>query len=111
MNGSPASPGHVRLWELASLVRAKNAGPFTITIDIMFDDADAYERVRRSGVIDAAFVANTYRVPIERVHCTEHPQALALKVSFPRETSSGGVGDTDVFGGQFHGPLVEIEIP
>ena len=34
------------LGDLAKLVRSKNAGPFWLTIDIMFDDADAYRRAR-----------------------------------------------------------------
>ena len=34
--------------DLAVLVRSKNAGPFWLTIDIMFDDADNYRRVRDS---------------------------------------------------------------
>jgi len=29
------------LGDLAKLVRSKNAGPFWLTIDIMFDDAEA----------------------------------------------------------------------
>ena len=37
------------LGELAKLVRSKNAGPFWLTIDIMFDDADAYRRARRGN--------------------------------------------------------------
>ncbi len=32
------------LGDLAKLVRSKNAGPFWLTIDIMFDDAEAYRR-------------------------------------------------------------------
>jgi hypothetical protein len=111
MSGSECDVTPVPLWTLASLVRAKNAGPFTITIDIMFDDAGSYERVRTSGIIAKELIAQLYDVPLDTVHFTEHGAALALKVSFPRTVSSGGVGDTDVFGGQFHGPLVNILIP
>ena len=32
------------LGDLAKLVRSKNAGPFWLTIDIMFDNAAAYRR-------------------------------------------------------------------
>ena len=103
--------GPVPLWELVKLVRAKNAGPFTITIDVMFDDPDAYERVKASGVIGRDMIARLYGVAADEVHFTEHDQALALKVSLPRRIASGGIGDTDVFGGQFHGPLVELEVP
>jgi hypothetical protein len=36
---------------------------------------------------------------------------LALKASIPRPAPSGDPADTDVFGGQQHGPLVDLEIP
>ena len=32
-----------KLHELASLIRSKNAGPFQLTIDIMFDDQATYD--------------------------------------------------------------------
>ena len=37
--------------DLAVLVRSKNAGPFWLTIDIMFDDEGKYRRVRDSAMI------------------------------------------------------------
>ena len=100
-----------KLWELAKLVRAKNAGPFTLTFDILFEDAAAYEAVKRSRAITPATFARLYRVPEEQVQFFEHDTALALKASIPRPVASGDPDDTDVFGGQQHSPLVEIEIP
>ena len=100
-----------QLWELARLVRAKNAGPFTLTFDILFTDRASYEQVKRSGVINRALFARLYRVPEERVLFFEHDRALALKASIPRPVASGDPEDTDVFGGQQHGPLVNLEIP
>ena len=100
-----------KLWELARLVRAKNAGPFTLTFDILFADAETYERVKRSGVITRELFARLYRVPEEQVVFFEHDRALALKASIPRPAASGDLEDTDVFGGQQHGPLVDLEIP
>ena len=40
------------LGDLAKLVRSKNAGPFWLTIDIMFDDADAYRRARDAEIVN-----------------------------------------------------------
>ena len=102
--------GPVQLWEIARLVRAKNAGPFMLTIDIMFDNRMDYERVRDGGKVSARSIAKLYDVALETVQYTEHEAALALKISFPRRHPSGSLLDTDVFGGQFHGPLVEIEV-
>jgi Domain of unknown function (DUF4387) len=100
-----------KLWELAKLVRAKNAGPFTLTFDIVFADRDTYERVKGSGVISRELFARLYGVPVEDVLFFEHDRALALKASIPRPAASGDLDDCDVFGGQQHGPLVDIEIP
>jgi hypothetical protein len=100
-----------KLGEMAKLVRAKNAGPFTLTFDILFADAETYGQVKRSGVISRALFARLYRVPVEQVLFFEHDRALALKASIPRPTASGDVDDTDVFGGQQHGPLVDLDVP
>jgi len=100
-----------KLWELARLVRAKNAGPFTLTFDVLFADAATYERVKRSGVLNAKLFARLYRVPLDEVQFFEHDRALALKASIPRPGASGDLDDSDVFGGQQHGPLVDLDIP
>jgi Domain of unknown function (DUF4387) len=100
-----------KLWELARLVRAKNAGPFTLTFDVLFADTATYERVKRSGVLNAELFARLYRVPLEEVQFFEHDRALALKASIPRPVASGDLDDSDVFGGQQHGPLVDLDIP
>ena len=42
-----------KLGELASLIRSKNAGPFELTFDIMFDNVDSFERVKASGALSA----------------------------------------------------------
>ena len=100
-----------KLWELARLVRSKNAGPFTLTIDIILGDAATYRRVKRSGLINRRLLAGLYGVPEETVLLFEHDRALALKPSFPRPVASGDPDVSDVFGGQQHGPLVDLDVP
>lgn len=99
-----------QLHELARLIRSKNAGPFELTIDVMFDDRAAYDRVRRSGVLDAARIAALYGVPESAVSVFTADVALALKFSLPRPTPSGSLADTDIFGGQFHAPIVRLDV-
>ena len=100
-----------KLWEVARLVRAKNAGSFVLTFDILFADAETYEAVKRSGVINRRLFARMYNVPEQDVLFVEHDRALALKASIPRPVPSGDPADTDIFGGQQHGPLVDLELP
>jgi hypothetical protein len=101
----------MQLHELATLVRSKNAGPFVLTIDIMFDDAAKYRLVRDSGVLTDASIAALYGVRPEEVRVFHYEPATALKISLPRPHPSGSQEDGDVYGGQFHGPLVLLEIP
>jgi hypothetical protein len=99
-----------RLHELASLIRSKNAGPFQLTIDVMFEDRAAYERVLRSGAISHERLAAIYRVPARDVEIIPYEAAYAIKVTMPRPVVSGDPGDGDVMGGQLYAPLVELEI-
>ena len=83
------------LGELAKLVRSKNAGPFWLTIDIMFDDGDAYCRARDAEVINRAAIARLYNRNPADIIVVNHDTALAIKVSFPRPESSGSKHDSD----------------
>ena len=51
----------------------------------------------------------------ERAHdCTvaiSYDAASAIKITIPRPAISGDIDDTDVFGGQQYGPLVDLEVP
>ena len=40
------------LRDIAKVIRSKNSGPFEVTFDVIFDDDDAYARVKRSGAFD-----------------------------------------------------------
>ena len=100
-----------KIWELAKLVRSKNAGPFVLTFDIMFDDAETYRRVKDARVLSRDVVARLYGQREEEVLFFECDNALAIKFSIPRSVFSGDLGDSDVFGGQQYAPLLDIEVP
>ena len=99
------------LAELAKVIRSKNAGPFELTFDVMFDDQAAYELVKRSGVINAQLVARLYNVRHDDVLvCRPYDAALAFKITIRRPVGSGDITDRDVYGCQQHVPLTRIEI-
>lgn len=100
-----------KLKDIAKACKSKNAGPFEITIDVMFDNADMFEAVRKTGVVSAALFARLYGVPVASVQFYEYAPAFAFKASFDRPTPSGAVGDTDVYGAQQHAPLLDVEVP
>jgi Domain of unknown function (DUF4387) len=99
------------LADLARLIRSKNAGPFELTFDIMFEDAATYERVKRSGAVSREAVAARYGLAPERVKFFYCDNALAVKASIPRPVFQGDLADSDGHGGQQYAPLMEIEIP
>jgi Domain of unknown function (DUF4387) len=98
------------LAETAKLIRSKNAGPFWLTFDVMFDDADVYRSVRDQDVLNVDRVASLFGQDPAVVRVFAHDSALAVKVSFPRPSSSGSALDTDVFGGQQYAPLMDLTV-
>jgi hypothetical protein len=101
----------MKLYELAKVVRSKNAGPYHLTFDVMFANEEDFRRFSASGAIDAAWVARSYSVPEADVRIIPYPAANAVKVTIPRHASCGSPEDTDVYGAQQHGPLLELELP
>ena len=102
----------VRLGDLAAFVTSKNAGPFLLTVDVVFSDREAYERVTGMNVITPEEVARLYGIPREQVlKVVFFSPASAIKVTFRRPVASGDLGDTDVYGAQQHVPLMEFEVP
>jgi hypothetical protein len=97
--------------DLAVLVRSKNAGAFWLTIDIMFDDAKKYRRVRDSERVNRAAIARMFRRAPADIIVVNHDAALAIKISFPRPHSSGSKLDSDVYGGQQYAPLLSLAVP
>ena len=104
--------GWVRLYDLASVLRSKNAGPFELTLDIMFADERSYALVKGSGVLTRELLGDLYGVAPEDVyHIVFFDPALAVKITLKRPIDSGGIGDTDVYGAQQHAPLMDLRIP
>ena len=103
--------GTTTIADLAVLVRSKNAGPFWLTIDVMFDDPEKYRRVRDSDIINRAGIARMFRREPGDIIVVNHDAALAIKVSFPRPQSSGSKYDSDVYGGQQYAPLLTLTVP
>ncbi len=100
-----------RIRDFASVCRTKNAGPFDLTIDVVFPTDALFERVRASGVLGPELFARLYHVAPADVLFTPYPAARAFKATLPRLVSAGDIGDTDVYGCQQHAPLLDVEIP
>ena len=99
------------LRDLAKVIRSKNAGPFEITFDVIFDDDAHYERVKRSGALEAAGLARLFGVSGQDVIvCMFFDPARAFKLTLRRNWAQGSVAERDTFGAQQYAPLLDIVI-
>ena len=102
----------MKLFELAHVLRSKNSGPYQVTLDVLFDNREAYERVRGSGKVTKESIAALYHVPVSAItDFAEYDAGMGIKITYLRQVASGTVGDRDVYGAQQHAPLMEIDIP
>lgn len=90
------------------LIRSKDAGPFMLTLDLFFSDADTHRAFRESGALEAPVIAQLYRLDPAEVDVYDMDEISAMKISFPRPIPSGEFGDTDITGGQQYAVLVEF---
>ncbi len=91
-------------------IRSKNAGPFTVTIDLFFPDLETFRRIIDAKVVARERVAELYNLEPDQVRVHEFEPALAIKVSMPRLVPGGAPGDRDVAGGQQYVPVLDLPI-
>lgn len=100
------------LHELAKTIRSKNAGVDRITFDILFDDRDSFELVKRSKVLTRESVSELYDIDPGRItDFVEYDPAFAIKFTILRKRPSGSAGDADIFGAQQYAPLLDVAVP
>ncbi len=100
----------MRLIDIARVIRSKNAGPTTLTLDLMFNDEAGYQRALQSPALQPAAIAQLYGLRANQVELIPYPPAIAIKIVMDRKCVAGNPGDSDVYGAQQHGPLLEIEL-
>ena len=83
-----------RVSEVCRHVRSKNAGPFWITVDLSFRDAESYARHVDAPPLQPAAIARLY----------------VLKISYPRGRPQGGAMERDMHGGQQYVRLLDLEV-
>lgn len=102
----------MKLYDLASTIRSKNAGVDHITFDIICRERKNFERVRDSGVLTKESVARLFGVDEERIASfVVFEPANAIKFTIRRTVPSGCMGETDMFGSQQYAPLFDVEVP
>lgn len=100
----------MKIQDVVSVIRSKNAGPFMLTLDIMFDSQEIYNKVCNSGILSNELIGSLYQVPVNDIQIINYPPAYTIKISLPRQYPSGDPVDRDVLGAQQHSPLLDLEI-
>ncbi|MCY1153322.1 MAG: DUF4387 domain-containing protein [Sphaerochaetaceae bacterium] len=99
------------LKDLAKVLRSKNSGPFQITLDVLFDDVDNYQRVKKANIFTKANICKLYNLDTKDItDIVFFDRAMGIKVTMNRKVSSGTCFDRDVYGAQQHAPLLDILI-
>jgi len=98
------------LGDMVEILRSKNAGPFHLTVDFLFDDESKYQKVKNAGILQEEKISKLYRVNKDDVRIYYYDKARGIKVTIPRRVSSGSIYDTDVYGAQHHTPLMNLQV-
>jgi hypothetical protein len=96
--------------EVCSSVRSKNAGPYWVTIDMVFRDDAAFETYAHSPELGRGAFARLYEVPEDQCKLFLVPSLRVLKVSFPRRHPQGGMVERDMHAGQQYVRLLDLEL-
>ena len=102
----------VSISEIASVIRSKNAGPFELTLDIIFKSEQDYQMLKGLDFFTPELMASLYGVSPDTVSKIVYfDPACAVKTTMMRVVPSGGPGDSDVYGAQQHAPLLGLRVP
>ncbi|KPI37688.1 CaiB/baiF CoA-transferase family protein [Cyphellophora attinorum] len=100
------------LVQVARIIRSKNSGPFELTIDVMCDTKDAYERLKAADILNNEAIQKLYHLRPEDIITNMYfAPALAWKCTFKRPWAQGSVGERDTLGTQQHAPLLGLRVP
>lgn len=105
------SPGYHYIGDLASVVRSKNAGPYELTFDVVFDSPKTYSMVKSSDSLTKSTIAELYEIDeSEVVAALWWDPAMAFKATVKRPIVSGGFGETDTHGSCQHVRLMYLQV-
>lgn len=98
------------LFDVCTVIRSKNAGPFTLTFDFIFKSKEYYELAKHSRPISKSLLSSLYGCDESDVDVFYHDTAMAIKASLPQPHFQGELDNGDSYGGQQYVPLLHIEI-
>ncbi|KAF6809047.1 caib baif family enzyme [Colletotrichum musicola] len=104
------------LSDIATILRSKNAGPYEITIDVIFESKATFRDVKESKLLSREKVAKALEIAEnDIVWMGFFEPALAFKVTIPRvrggkKAAAGGFMENDIHGSQQHLGLATLPL-
>lgn len=104
------------LGDLAGVLRSKNAGPYEITFDVIFETEKTCDLVKKSNILEKGVVAKLLDVTEEDIIWSGFfDQARAYKVTIPRmwkgkPVPNGGFMEQDVHASQKYLGLLNMKL-
>ncbi len=95
----------MKLKDAAYVLRSKNAGVWHITIDIVFKNAQYYEKAKSK--LNKEKFEKIYGKNVRYFTCDN---INTIKVSFLRNSAAGSINDRDCLGAIQYIPLLNMEI-
>ena len=107
---NPSGKG-IPITSLAKDIRSKNAGPYEVTFDIIFNDLESFELAKKSPALTAEALAPLWKARVKDViACQFSEPARAFKFTIPRPWRAGAFGERDIHCSQQHVPLLNLVI-
>ena len=110
MDSTAGTDQHLRLRDVASVIRSKNAGPFALCIDILFPDRRSYDIAVESPALTAETFAKLYGKDPSECQVIWFPAANAVKCTMPRTVTAGDPDDVDVYGAQLYRAVLDLPL-
>ncbi len=98
------------LCDVCRNVRSKNAGPFWVTVDLFFRDADAFRQYARSPSLDAGSLATAFGADPALVRRFDVPSLNVVKFTYPRATPQGSAWERDMHSGQQYVRILNLPV-
>lgn len=99
-----------RLFDLCTVIRSKNAGPFVLTFDFLFKSKEDYECAKLAKPITKSRLSLIYGCDESVIEVIYHDAAMAIKASLPQPHFQGELENNDSYGGQQYVPLLHIDL-
>lgn len=96
--------------DVCHVVRSKVAGPFWVTMDLMFDSKENFDRYAECSELGKGVISKVYGVAEDDVKLFPVESLNVLKISFARPHVQGGVGERDLHSGQQYTYILDQEL-